>query len=86
MDILSQPHDTTGVEYFIPTNLFADYKNNFILFESVTRERQLKIQDDMSSGNQIDKNKISNNINLNDLKLVFFNIKLFAKFCDAINK
>ena len=86
MDILSKPHDTNGVEYFIPTNIFADSKNNFLLFESVTRERQLKIQDDMSSGNQIDRNKISNHISINDLKLVFFNIKLFAKFFDDVNK
>ena len=36
IDIFSEPHETNGVKYFIPRNIFFTYKDKFVLFESIT--------------------------------------------------
>ena len=84
VDVFSEPHETNGVEYFIPRNIFFTFQDKFVLFESITRQRRVKIMQDMLKGEQIDKKKVTP-IQLSDLKFVFFNIKQLAKFFDAKN-
>ena len=83
-DVFSEPHETNGVEYYIPRNVFFTFQDNFVLFESITRQRRVKIMQDMLKGEQIDKKKVTP-IQMSDLKFVFFNTKQLAKFFDAKN-